>query len=190
VNGGRWKKATGNKPVCEELDEQNRSAQATAYPRLGEQPENTVTVAAQFSKGGRRFRANAHSLSLDTTKNNPSFIKERLTGDGKEIKPTGMCEDAKKELDRKKIVRHATRNQGNQTHSESKIVEDLFARLGPSPGGTLTLNVHWNNNGVFSDEPCARYCQDFLCAVSACFDQIFLCQDGERKNLKDTDYCK
>lgn len=66
------------------------------------------------------------------------------------------------------------------SHTESRILEKIFADHGPNPGGTLLMSIDLNETPP-SKEPC-NDCRDLICAASECMD-IKLC-DKENKPQK------
>lgn len=72
-------------------------------------------------------------------------------------------------------------NCGKSTHTEARMVEEIFKRLSQRKGppgslGTLRMYVHWDQgDGNVSDEACS-HCEDMMCAAEACGLKIELCQ--------------
>jgi hypothetical protein len=81
------------------------------------------------------------------------------------------------------------------SHTESRIIEDLFKEGAPDPsGGSLLMSINWESAG--SQDAC-EHCQELLCSVnkssnpaSGCIE-IKIChgQPGEPKSLADLGYC-
>ena len=74
-------------------------------------------------------------------------------------------------------------------HSECKIMEDLFSG-NPSPGGSLTMRINWNNGGSLSHMPCGQ-CMGSICKTAQqCGVEIYLCKEDSSNMLKKQAPCK
>ncbi|MCA9500782.1 MAG: DUF4150 domain-containing protein [Nitrospira sp.] len=101
-------------------------------------------------------------------------IKKRTSKDGKKVS-SGACGGHK----------YAKTSMPHTSHTEARIIEEIF-KANPKPtGGTLVLAVNWPGGpakGKRTCDPCT-HCQELICAVSkpapGCLD-IVLCSDENK----------
>ncbi|MFO7561944.1 MAG: PAAR-like domain-containing protein [Enhygromyxa sp.] len=72
-------------------------------------------------------------------------------------------------------------NCSKSTHTEARMIEEIFKRLSPNKGpagslGTLRINVHWDQGGGrVSDKACSN-CKELICAAEKCGLKVEMCQ--------------
>ncbi|HXT30760.1 MAG TPA: DUF4150 domain-containing protein [Vicinamibacterales bacterium] len=177
-------------PECQELANQNKN-----FRRRTEQTgeTGTVTHGNYTPKGGSPQPVWGTSGSLSTAyQNRPGKCTgqpyTRRTGGEtktgvkkKRAEPTNIdCAKAKKRGWRYRPNKTTNTNNPDTGHTESKIVEDIFAGrngLKPPPG-KLTLSINWKSEAGNDDKPCPN-CQRLVCAAAACGLEITICTDNE-----------
>ncbi len=78
--------------------------------------------------------------------------------------------------------KHKSRdNCSKSTHTEARMIEEIFKRLSPKEGppgslGTLRINVHWDQgDNQVSDQACTN-CKQLICAAEKCGLKVEICQ--------------
>jgi hypothetical protein len=64
------------------------------------------------------------------------------------------------------------------THTESRIIEDIFAGKFGTPGGKLTMSINWQRKDGIRNTPCPD-CHDLICAAAKCGLTIEICTEEE-----------
>jgi len=95
---------------------------------------------------------------------------------------------------------HADGTRPNSSHTEARIVEDLFGQMsntgpgGPGSLGSVTMRIQWGNiqrNGVrqpsnkLATKPCDK-CRELICHAEKCGLEINICagEPGQKKKVK------
>ncbi len=73
-------------------------------------------------------------------------------------------------------------------HTESRIIEELFAGGTGSLQGTLLMAIDWPTGEPGMEESPCKQCERLICAAMKCGLNIVLCQEGEAKQ-QDPDKC-
>jgi hypothetical protein len=94
-------------------------------------------------------------------------------------------------------VRNNKQGGAHPTHTESRIIEEIFKAKKPPTGGTLVLAINWNSAEPGQEKDACPHCKALLCAVDkksnkgeGCLD-IKICHGSppEQKSLKDLKWC-
>jgi hypothetical protein len=134
---------------------------------------NTTISHARFTGGGEILKAaskavihkydNAFSAGLT-----PEEIEARTSNRKVKSKACGGHEY-------NKVPRPHT------SHTESRIIEDIFSRTPPPTSGTLILAINWPGGpkaGKRTSDPC-DHCKQLICAAMACLN-IVICSDKNK----------
>jgi len=74
-------------------------------------------------------------------------------------------------------------------HTESRIIEELFAGAGGSLQGTLLMAIDWPTGKEGKKESACEHCERLICAAMKCGLNIVLCKKGEAEQ-QDPDKCE
>ena len=94
-------------------------------------------VLAQKYSNGMAQGLQRTQVGTGTFKKGPNKGKEYKKMESEKTKVA--CEEAKE----KKFGYRSRRSRPHTSHTESRIIEEIFAARGPKPGGTLLLNIDW-----------------------------------------------
>lgn len=186
--------ATTQEPDCGKLHEANEMARES----MGESDDevlvevadsNTVITHFHYSEGptvGRACSRKAVSNKDNTFSPGMDFDeKTNQTGDDGKIK-SKVCDGDYKYKEGK------GNNRGDHTHTESKILEDIFSDKPGSPpkpgeGATLVLAIDWPGppKGKSTTDPCDN-CARLICAASQCMN-ILICDENNEPQEPDCD---
>ncbi len=77
-------------------------------------------------------------------------------------------------------------NCSKSTHTEARMIEEIFKNLRPNKGppgslGTLRLNVRWNRGGRRISQNACKHCQQLICAAEACGLKVEMCKGSPPK---------
>jgi hypothetical protein len=198
----------GKDPDCKALEngneqrrnETNQSEEKTviSHAKIERPGQPTTTVWSCSSALGAAFRNGGEGYvsgleRVQPKKGGVSDTRDRRYRKGKEA--SNLCAKARRQLRKNnegKGVYNATRSDEtpHTSHTESRILESLFAG-GPPPTGTkVTFAINWNRqheDGDWdtSDNPCER-CRKLICAAEKCGITIEICdENNEPQNVRD-----
>lgn len=153
---------------CKDLQDDQEVARTTPPKPTRSQRKKRVTLTtAQYQSGDGQYSMKAFSRKL---KNKPGWANGVGAGGSSQL-----CEEAKFDYKRKNFMPHSS-------HTESRIIEDIFAAQGPNPGGTLTMRIQWNRGRKRPDTRPCRACKALICAAQKCGLEIKICNDNDAKN--------
>ena len=185
--------AEGNKDeACEALGNKNEAKRKEIKQ---EKESTTVTHATYTNANGvtgemaasSRILAAKYSNALSTgLGRTPIETKQYKKGKYKGKSYTVMeSEKTNVNCDKAKAKNFSYRQRKGRphtSHTESRIIETIFAAGGPAPGGKLLLNIDWNKKkGKDPQKKPCKHCQRLICAVQACGLVIELCQGDPPK---------
>jgi hypothetical protein len=178
-------------PGCKEMQGQNESERERlkkakkrgrkAHRGVRKAARGNTTIShATFTGGGETLKAaskavihkyeNGWSKGLKIKKSKSKTVSSKACG-GDKYKYT-------------KVPRPRT------SHTESRIIEDIFSAKPPPTGGTLVFAINWPGGDAVPEldtfSPC-RHCQELICAVAkpnGCLD-IYICNKKNEQKRPD-----
>lgn len=186
-------------PECKELANKNQSTRS----KTGQKQKSTTVANGNYTpNGGPTQPVWSTSRKLGVINSNaPGYCAgqpyNRSTGKVTKVKkgktpvkikrtpPSNIdCPEAKQRGWRYAPRKTENTNNPDTAHTESRIIEDIFAgRNGlPKPPGKLTLNINWKSAKGADKEPCDD-CQRLVCAAAACGLEITLCTTNENVKI-------
>lgn len=97
-----------------------------------------------------------------------------------------------------KEVRNNKQGEAHPTHTESRIIEDLFKPGNPDPsGGRLVLAINWNSAEPGQEKDACDHCKELLCKVDKASNpgkgclEILICHGSppKQQTLKQLKWC-
>ena len=161
---------------CVDLENKLKDAESNDT-KTGQVDDGQVLATAKHSEQGF-FKAGSESLMKKNIKPSarsgycPRPTRDKLPG-GKTTEPKIACTQDS--------YNNYTCNSG---HAEGKTIQKIFAN-NPTPGGTLTLRIRWNEGGQIRQDPCPA-CKSAICKTAqSCNITIQLCvQEGNEMKKK------
>jgi len=176
---------------CKELASNNEDKRQ----KTNQQSESSTITSGNYTpNGGATQPVWSSSRKLGAMySNSPGYCGgqpyNRSTGkttkSGTKVKraaPTNInCQEAKDRGWRYAPKKTQNTNNPHSSHTESRIIEDIFAGrngLTPPPG-KLTMSINWQSAAGSDDKPCDD-CQRLVCAAAACGLEITICTENEK----------
>ncbi|MCA9469788.1 MAG: DUF4150 domain-containing protein [Nitrospira sp.] len=159
-------------------EERNKLKKATKKTKKGKRARRTVRKAARgnttishavFRGGGEVLKA----ASKAVIRNYDNSFKEGLAPGTVDSKACGGH-------------KYKQSARPHTSHTESRIIEDIFSQTPPPTSGTLVLAIEWPGGpkaGKRPSDPC-KHCKKLICAVTACLN-IELCHKGKPSEKPD-----
>jgi hypothetical protein len=151
---------------CEELQKDNDAVKSGGNGPPASQVEGrtTLTTGQYTAPNGKRGSGWAFSRQTDK----PGAAKGVGPGGDSQLKDCSGFD-----YQRKNFMPHSS-------HTEARMIEDIFKAQGPNPGGTLVMRIQWNSRDGMRDDPCPN-CQELICSAQECGLDIKLCTDEDVK---------
>jgi uncharacterized protein DUF4150 len=175
-------------PECVELAQKNKDARSAT----GQSGESTTVTNGNYKPDGKPSQpvwSTSRKLSAAYSNDQsycPGQSYTEATGqttksgvEKKKAEATNI-DCAEKRNFAYKETRSTNVSNPHTAHTESRIIEDIFAGrhgLTPPPG-ELTLNINWESKKGPDDKPCPN-CQRVVCAAAACGLKITICTANE-----------
>lgn len=111
-------------------------------------------------------------------------VLRKMPNDKKEIERTYQGEADSKLCDG---YQHKSKNNcSKSTHTEARMIEEIFKNLSPNKGdagslGKLRINVHWDQGGGKVSQDACSACQELICAAVACGLEVEMCKGSPPK---------
>ncbi len=189
----------GEDPTCEELSDANDERRSevnqddkkttVTHAKIERPGQPTVTVWASSRKLGATFRngGEGYVSGLEREEGDTVDQKSRTGGEASNLCPKAR-EKMKKNNDGRTYKATSSTSRPHTSHTESRVLESLFAGGAPPAGTRVTMAIQWNvekPDGSFttSDDPCEN-CRELICAAGLCGIEILLCDGDEPTDVE------
>jgi hypothetical protein len=174
---------------CGQLQEENQTlrsrADASNGPTESQLEEATTLTTAQYHDfaSGKRYNMKGFSRQLDKT----GWAQGVGTAWFSEVE-TQKTNITSAPSNIKGFEYKFTANMPHSSHTESRVIEDIFAASDGKPKGKLRMRIQWHrkSKGKMSAEAC-KHCKRLICAAMKNGLEIELCDDDG--NPQKPDWC-
>lgn len=185
----------GADPKCEEL----KAANGQRREQIGQSGEGSTVTHAKIERPGKETTTVwSSSRALGKAYRNGKvggYVSglERADGDVRDKhdrvgqEASNLCPEAQEKMKAnnggKTYVATASDSRPHTSHTESRVLESLFAgSQAPPPGTKVTLAIQWNEKDtdgdfVANDNPCPN-CRKLICAAQRCGIEILICDEN------------
>jgi hypothetical protein len=196
----------GKNPNCDKLNEANKKRRTDTK----QSQDNTTITHAKIQQNGKTTTVWSSSAALSKCYQNGGYASglERETlkkerGDKfrksdtkdkkgrKGKKASNLCNEARAKLNKNNdgvgpYKTSKSTSRPHTSHTESRILESLFANGAPPAGTKITFAIQVNKNEGKGkeDDPCDR-CRRLLCAAELCDIEIKICDGSSPETIKD-----
>jgi len=191
----------GDDPDCEAMKQgnddrredtkQTEKKTTVTHAKIERPGQDTVTVWSSSKALGKAFRNGGEGyisgLERERVKKGLSDVVDAVDRKGKQA--SNLCPEAREQLNKNNdgkgcYTTTSSKERPHTSHTESRILESLFAGGAPPSGTKVTLAINWNQSNPLTEEwesddnPCER-CRKLICAAQECGIEILIC---DKKN--------